>query len=143
MQPLFTLDFSVRDYECDMQGIVNNAVYQNYLEHTRHEFLHASGLDFAELTRAGIIMVVMRAEIDYRKPLASGDHFRVELRAERKTRLKVIFHQAIVRTRDEQVMLNATITTGIVAQGGRGELPAGLAAMLEALPRVQKGSKST
>ncbi|MBU2223338.1 MAG: acyl-CoA thioesterase, partial [Gammaproteobacteria bacterium] len=30
---VFSVDFKVRDYECDMQGIVNNAVYFNYLEH--------------------------------------------------------------------------------------------------------------
>jgi acyl-CoA thioester hydrolase len=28
----FASEMSVRDYECDMQGIVNNSVYQNYLE---------------------------------------------------------------------------------------------------------------
>ena len=33
---VFKVDFTVRDYECDLQGIVNNAVYQNYLEHARH-----------------------------------------------------------------------------------------------------------
>lgn len=35
----FRLDFSVRDYECDLAGMVNNATYLNYIEHTRHEFL--------------------------------------------------------------------------------------------------------
>lgn len=34
----FELEMQVRDYECDMEGIVNNAIYQHYLEHTRHEF---------------------------------------------------------------------------------------------------------
>ncbi|NLI24182.1 MAG: acyl-CoA thioesterase, partial [Bacteroidales bacterium] len=29
----FELEMEVRDYECDIQGIVNNAVYMNYLEH--------------------------------------------------------------------------------------------------------------
>jgi acyl-ACP thioesterase len=33
----FRLEFSVRDYECDLQGVVNNAVYQHYLEYARHE----------------------------------------------------------------------------------------------------------
>ena len=50
---MFQLAMAVRDYECDMQGVVNNAVYQNYLEHTRHEFLKSRGLDFARLTEQG------------------------------------------------------------------------------------------
>ncbi|MCP4188209.1 MAG: acyl-CoA thioesterase, partial [Gammaproteobacteria bacterium] len=43
------LEFKVRDYECDMQAVVNNGVYQNYLEHARHDFLHSKGINFAEL----------------------------------------------------------------------------------------------
>ena len=32
---LFSIDLKVRDYECDLQGVVNNANYQHYMEHTR------------------------------------------------------------------------------------------------------------
>ena len=56
MQDLqFSMEFDVRDYECDMQGVVNNSVYQNYLEHTRHKYLQEIGLDFAMLTEKGIL----------------------------------------------------------------------------------------
>ena len=44
MEKVFELKMSVRDYECDLQGIVNNAVYQNYLEHARHQFSTGSRL---------------------------------------------------------------------------------------------------
>jgi acyl-CoA thioester hydrolase len=74
---LFAVQFAVRDYECDLQGIVNNAVYQNYLEHTRHLFLKATGADFAALSSQGIDFVVVRAELDYLKSLQSGDSFKV------------------------------------------------------------------
>ena len=45
MDYLFELDMQVRDYELDAQGVVNNGTYMNYLEHTRHEFLKAVGMD--------------------------------------------------------------------------------------------------
>ena len=69
---IFQCRMAVRDYECDMQGVVNNSVYQNYLEHARHEFLKHKGLEFADLTRRGIIVVVVRAELDYLQSLRSG-----------------------------------------------------------------------
>ena len=52
MEP-FEIELTVRDYECDLQGIVNNAVYQHYLEHARHTFLEEVGLNFHTLRRQG------------------------------------------------------------------------------------------
>jgi acyl-CoA thioester hydrolase len=68
-EALFTVGMSVRDYECDMQGIVNNAVFQNYLETARHDFLLSRDVDFADLIARGVIVIVTRAELDYKKPL--------------------------------------------------------------------------
>ncbi len=53
MNYIYELHMKVRDYECDLQGIVNNANYQHYLEHTRHEFLLSAGVSFAATARAG------------------------------------------------------------------------------------------
>ena len=64
----FKLDFEVRDYECDMEGIVNNAVYMNYLEHARHAYLKHKGIDFSTLTQKGLQLVVIRIEADYLYP---------------------------------------------------------------------------
>ncbi|HPF94909.1 MAG TPA: acyl-CoA thioesterase, partial [Tenuifilaceae bacterium] len=69
------LELTVRDYECDLQGIVNNAVYLNYLEHARHTFLLKMGIDFAKLHTEGVDLVVSRIEIDYKQSLSSGDEF--------------------------------------------------------------------
>ncbi len=127
------LPLAVRDYECDMQGVVNNAVYQNYLEHARHEFLKANGVDFAALTRAGINLVVVRAEVDYKGSLTSGDTFVVHTRMEQVSRLKFAFHQRIVRSADGKEMLAAVITgTGVNAQG-RPYFPEQLLPLMAAL----------
>ena len=122
----YKLDFKVRDYECDLQGVVNNSVYQNYLEHTRHEFLLSVGIDFAELTRQKINLVVVRAEIDYKIPLTSGDNFWVGLNLERASKLRFDFLQDIYRTADEKLMLKAKITGTGVNERGRPFLPESL-----------------
>lgn len=124
MNYVFTLDFQVRDYECDLQGIVNNAVYQNYLEHTRHEFLKTVGLDFARFAQEGINLVVVRAELDYRYPLKSGDRFRVGLNLERISRLRFAFLQDIFRTPDDRPILNARVIGTALDGRGRPVLPA-------------------
>ncbi len=106
----FQIEMQVRDYECDIQGIVNNAVYQNYLEHCRHKFLNFVGLDFASLHNDGIDAVVIRAELDYKFPLRPGDDFIVSLKMAKQGKLRVIFNQQIIRKADEKLMVNARIT---------------------------------
>ncbi|WP_163709396.1 acyl-CoA thioesterase [Mangrovibacterium lignilyticum] len=120
MDYIFELPFKVRDYECDLQGIVNNSVYQNYLEHTRHEFLENIGLSFAEMHDNGIDAVVFRVELDYRLPLKSGDQFVVKLNVAREGKLKFIFLQDIYRLSDMKLMLKGKIiSTTISAESGR------------------------
>lgn len=113
------LEFAVRDYECDLQGIVNNAVYQNYLEHARHEFLKSRGLDFAAIARGGINLVVVRLELDFLRSLTSGDRFVVRLRAERVSRLRFAFQQDIFRLPDEVPILRGRVIGSGVNAAGR------------------------
>jgi acyl-CoA thioester hydrolase len=112
----FQLEFKVRDYECDLQGIVNNSVYQNYLEHARHEFLLSIGLDFNELFKRGVVAVVARAELAYKSPLRSGDSFVVKIRVEHMG-VKYIFHQDIYRLPDEKLCLKGIVTSTSIVNG--------------------------
>lgn len=117
------LTLAVRDYECDLQGVVNNSVYMNYLEHARHEFLKSRGVDFAEVTASGIHLVVVKAELEYRASLTSGDNFSVRTRVEQEGRLKFVFLQEILRTLDQALMLKARITTTALNERGRPFYP--------------------
>lgn len=118
----FEIELQVRDYECDLQGIVNNAVYQNYLEHCRHKFLNHVGLDFAQLHNDGIDAVVIRAELDYKFPLRPGDDFLVRLKIGKQGNLRIIFNQQIIRKKDEKLMVNARITS-VLTKNGRPVSP--------------------
>lgn len=122
----FTLEMAVRDYECDLQGVVNNAVYQNYLEHARHEYLKTIGIDFAALAAQGINLVVTRTEIDYKTSLTSGDRFIIEVQSERISAVRIGFRQNILRLPDRKVVVTALVTgTGLNAKG-RPQLPEAL-----------------
>jgi acyl-CoA thioester hydrolase len=113
-----TIEMEVRDYECDMEGIVNNAVYMHYLEHARHGFLRSKGLNFGELIQQGIQLVVIRIEADYLLPLRSGDRFVVTASARKVSRLRFCFTQEIRRLPDEKPVLNAQVFgTSLNAEG--------------------------
>ncbi len=129
----FSLEMAVRDYECDLQGVVNNAVYQNYLEHARHEYLKTIGIDFAALTAQGINLVVTRIEIDYKTSLASGDRFLVEVRLERISPVRIGFRQDIYRLPDRKLVVKALVTGTALNAKGRPQLPE---AMKDILDRV-------
>ena len=126
----FCLEMKVRDYECDMQGIVNNAIYQHYLEHARHEFLQSKGLSFAELTAAGVIIVVAKAELEYRKPLKAGDEFKVLVSVQQPSRVRLVFEQEIRLRDSDELVLKASITTTAVNERNRPYFPDQLAALL-------------
>ena len=125
-QYAFTLELSVRDYECDMQGIVNNSVYMNYLEHVRHEYLKTVGIDFTLFAKQGINLVVVRAELDYKSPLQSGDRFRVGVNLVRESPLRFAFHQDIFRLPDMKPVVKAKVTGTALNLRGRPEIPAEL-----------------
>ena len=99
----YELEMSVRDYELDSEGIVNNANYLHYLEHTRHEFCSANGISFAEMQNRGIIPVLNRVEIDYKAPLRSGDCFVSKLWLERRG-VRFVFHQDLFKLSGETVV---------------------------------------
>ncbi|MGL4851161.1 MAG: acyl-CoA thioesterase [Phocaeicola sp.] len=116
------LTLKVRDYECDLQGIVNNANYQHYLEHARHEFLCSVGLHFAQMHEQGVDPVVARLHMAFKTPLKSGDLFTCKLYL-KKEGIKYIFVQDIFRTSDQKCVLKATVEAVCMVHGKLAESP--------------------
>ena len=119
----FQLEFSVRDYECDLEGIVNNATYLDYLEHARHEYLKTIGIDFAQMHSKGITLVVVRSEVDYKFPLKSGDKFYVTVTMALEGKIRFVFYQDIYLIPDNKLIIKAKITGTAISQAGRPFLP--------------------
>ena len=115
MNYIYELEMKVRDYECDLQGIVNNANYLHYMEHTRHQFCARSGVSFMDLQRRGIMAVVRKIDIEYLESLRSGETFVSALWLERKGP-RFIFHQDILKTTGELVT-TACVTCVMIRDG--------------------------
>ena len=116
MKYLYETFMQVRDYECDIEGIVNNAQYIHYCEHTRHLFLKECGLSFAEMHRKGVDAVVARMQLQYKVPLRPDDEFYSRLNLT-KEGIKYVFHQDIYRASDEQLCFRGEITLVCLVNG--------------------------
>lgn len=123
------LEFLVRDYECDLQGVVNNANYQHYLEHARHDFLISKGISFAALHEEGIDLIVTRVEIDYKYPLRSLDRFVVRTAIQREGNVRLVFNQEIFLLPGNKPVVKAKVT-GVATKKGRPVPPGSLVEQL-------------
>ena len=116
MKKIFETEMKVRDYECDSQGIVNNANYLHYFEDTRHEFMRSLGMTFKDSNNLGISPVVNRANLHYLNSLTGGEYFISSLTVERKG-VKIIFHQSIHRKSDGVLCCKAQIDVALLING--------------------------
>lgn len=126
-----SIDLTVRDYECDMQGVVNNAIYQNYLEHARHLLLRNIGIDFDEMTKRGIMLTVIRVELDYKFPLVSRSKFRIDTIMERISPLRIAFFQNIYLIPENKLVLSGKVTGTSINSRRRPEMPAEFEALFK------------
>ncbi len=117
---LFTTRFKVRDYECDIQGIVNNANYLHYTEHTRHLLLREKGLSFSEMHNNGIDSVVARMNLQYKTPLRCDDEFLSCLNI-RKEGLRYVFCHDIYRASDNHLCFRGEVDVVCVINGKLSE----------------------
>ena len=113
---IFETRMQVRDYECDIEGIVNNANYLHYCEHTRHLFLQQCGLSFAEMHEKGVDAVLARMTMQFKTPLRPDDEFISRLRLT-KEGIKYIFHHDIYRAEDEKLCFRAQAELVCIVNG--------------------------
>lgn len=119
---IFETIIEVRDYELDAEGIVNNANYLHYLEHTRHSFCRMENFSFSQMREQGIDPVLRKVEIEYLVPLRSGDSIRSCLDLSRKGP-RFIFTQHLYRLSDNAPVVRATVEVVSIRDGrlSRGE----------------------
>ena len=118
-ESFFEMSWKVRDYECDLQGIVNNAVYMHYLEYTRNEFLNTTGKNLADLHAMGIDIVLARITMALKTPLRPGDEVLSKMKIH-KEKIKYVFEQDLYRKSDNKIACKATVELVSVINGKLG-----------------------
>ncbi|MGL4524549.1 MAG: acyl-CoA thioesterase [Spirochaetia bacterium] len=119
----FHIKMAVRSYECDFQGIVNNAVYMNYLEHARMCFGESAGISVVQMAEDGIIWVVSGANLRYRSSLRAGDLFEISTSMNFQGRMRAIFEQQITKANSGEVVMEAEIITACIIGGRTAPFP--------------------
>ncbi|MFD8804408.1 acyl-CoA thioesterase [Streptomyces sp. NPDC059597] len=111
----FSVRVTVRGYETDTQGHLNQAVYLNYAEHARWSLLQAAGISQARLVGRGVGPVALETTIRFRHELLAGDETDVTCAfewSEGKT----------FRIRQEIRKLDGTLAAEVTAVGGLMDL---------------------
>jgi len=113
-----TAKLLVRSYECDSYGHVNNAVYLNYLEFGRMEFLHAANFDYKGIVAAGFYLYVTHIDIHYKASAFLDDELFIECEPTKLKAVSGTFHQ-VIRKADGTICAEADVTWASVTTDGK------------------------
>lgn len=109
---------TVRSYELDSYNHVNNAVYLQYLEFARMEYLRAIGFDYPGLYKAGYFLFVTHIDIRYKVPARLFDELSIEVEPIKLGKVSGTFRQRIVNQKGD-LCAEADVSWGCVDTTGR------------------------
>lgn len=109
-----TLNFiwhaQVRNYEIDLQGIVNNAVYLQYFDHVRVQHMKSKNLDWAAYHAQGLDLVMTHVDMKIQDSLRINDEFYITSTYQKVGRLRIVFTQQLYRKENDKCVASADST---------------------------------
>ncbi|MEL3907339.1 MAG: thioesterase family protein [Treponema sp.] len=112
------IELEVRSYELDSYNHVNNAVYLNYLEYARMEFLKRIGFDYKGLIADGYMLYVTHIDIRYKYSARLHDKLNIEVSSLKLGKLSGTFRQ-IIKNSDGLICAEAEVSWGCVDTTGK------------------------
>ncbi|AXL91758.1 thioesterase [Streptomyces sp. CB09001] len=115
MSEPFSVPVTVRGYETDTQGHLNQSVYLNYAEHARWSMLQAAGIRQADLVARGVGPVALETTLRFQRELLAGDEVTVSCAFEWGEGKTFRIRQLITKT-------DGTVAAEVEAVGGLMDL---------------------
>jgi acyl-CoA thioester hydrolase len=99
----------IRYYETDQMGFVHHSNYLRYFELARIEWLSSMGFSYQEMEKIGILMPVIKANVNFKKPLIFGKSFKVKIEAFKIPKVKFELNYEVIGTENEIIATGSTI----------------------------------
>ena len=99
----------IRYYETDQMGFVHHSNYLRYFELARIEWISSLGLSYQKMEERGYLMPVIKANIDFKRPLIFGNSFKVKIQSKEIPKVKFELTYEIIL--DEDIIIAKGSTT--------------------------------
>ena len=99
----------IRYYETDQMGFVHHSNYLRYFELARIEWILSLGLSYQKMEERGYLMPVIKANIDFKKPLIFGKSFRVKIESNKMPKVKFELNYKVLSEENEIVATGLTV----------------------------------
>ena len=96
-------------YETDQMGFVHHSNYLRYFELARIEWILSLGLSYQKMEERGYLMPVIKANIDFKKPLIFGKSFRVKIEFNKMPKVKFELNYKVLSEENEIVATGLTV----------------------------------
>ena len=107
----------VRYCETDAMGVLHHANYINLFEMARVDLFRATGGDYREMESRGYFLVVVKLEVEYKRPARFDDELRIRIRIARQTAAKLEHEYEVYR--GEELLTRAKSTLACVDRDGQ------------------------
>ena len=119
MSEVQTTRIRVRSYELDSFGHVNNAIFLNYLEYAREEFLQQKGLSFKSFNGWQAFPYVIKINIEYKSAAKSGDLLEIRGTIPQWTRTSFTMRKEIFNLSNNRIAAKAEVVLVFVNEKER------------------------